>query len=58
MGRPALVILTVAISMVAAAAQAQNERPVRTFPEFFGTWVLDESASTGALLITPRIPTR
>jgi len=39
-------------------AWAQAERPVRTFPEFVGTWVLDESASTGPLVITPRIPSR
>jgi hypothetical protein len=31
---PALLILTFGISMVAVLAQAQNERPVRTFPEF------------------------
>jgi hypothetical protein len=31
---------------------------VRSFPEFVGTWVLDESASTGPLVITPRIPSR
>ena len=37
---------------------AQAERPVRTFPEFVGVWVLDESASTGPLVITPRIPSR
>ncbi len=37
---------------------AQAERPVRIFPEFVGMWVLDESASTGPLVITPRIPSR
>ena len=58
MRRPAFLILTFAISMLGAPAQAQNERPVRTFPEFVGTWVLDESASTGPLVITPRIPAR
>jgi hypothetical protein len=50
--------LTCAIAMVAAPALAQDGRPVRTFPEFVGTWVLDEAASTGPLLITPRIPSR
>jgi hypothetical protein len=44
--------------MVAAPGLAQNERPVRLFPEFVGTWALDESASTGPLVITPRIPSR
>jgi hypothetical protein len=39
-------------------AWAQTGRPVRTFPEFTGTWVLDEAASTGPLVITPRIPSR
>ena len=58
MRRPALLRLTFAMSMIAGAALAQNERPVRTFPEFVGTWVLDESASTGPLVITPRIPSR
>jgi hypothetical protein len=58
MRRPALLILTFAVSLVAARAQAPNERPVRTFPEFVGSWVLDESASTGPLVITPRIPSR
>ena len=58
MRRSALLSLTFAIAMVAATALAQNERPVRTFPDFVGTWVLDESASTGPLVITPRIPSR
>ena len=50
MRRPALLSLTFAISMVAGAALAQNERPVRTFPEFVGTWSLDRPASTGRLM--------
>src|SRR5918995_1556143 len=58
MRRPTFLSLTVAISMFAAPGLAQNERPVRIFPEFVGTWVLDESASTGPLVITPRIPSR
>ena len=57
MRRPAP-ILIFAIFMAAAPAVAQNERPVRTFPEFVGTWILDEAASTGPLVITPRIPSR
>lgn len=43
---------------VSSPVRAQADRPVRTFPEFVGTWVLDESASTGALLSTPRIGSR
>src|SRR5688572_8131342 len=53
----------VAFSLVAIAvlttlpawAQAPS-RPPRTFPQFVGTWVLDEAASTGRLLMTPRVP--
>jgi hypothetical protein len=47
------------IAMLAAfgsVAAAQTERPVRLFPQFVGTWVLDEAASTGPLLMTPRVP--
>lgn len=43
--------------LVSAAVAAQDGRPVRTFPQFAGTWVLDEAASTGRLLLAPRIPT-
>ena len=35
---------------------AQTERPVRLFPEFVGTWTLDEGASTGRLTMAPRVP--
>ena len=38
-----------------ALLSAQAGRPVRTFPQFVGTWVLDEAASTGRLEIAPRI---
>ena len=48
----ALLILTAASTGVAA----QNERPVRTFPEFVGTWALDEAASTGLLRMAPPPP--
>jgi hypothetical protein len=58
MRRSAFLILSFAILVVAPAPALQNERPVRTFPAFVGTWVLDESASTGPLVITPRIPSR
>jgi hypothetical protein len=51
-------LLYVAVVALPTLAWAQVERPVRTFPEFVGTWVLDEAASTGPLLITPRIPSR
>lgn len=47
-----------AVIGVSSLVRAQAERPVRTFPEFVGSWVLDESASTGPLVITPRIPSR
>ena len=39
-----------------AGALAQVERPVRLFPQFVGTWVLDEAASTGRLTMAPRVP--
>lgn len=60
MGSRLAVASAVCASLVAfsALARAQAERPVRTFPEFVGTWVLDEAASTGPLVITPRIPSR
>ena len=48
-----------ALGLVTGSADlgAQNEpRPTRTFPQFAGTWALDEAASTGRLAITPRIP--
>ena len=48
-----------AIGLVTCSVQtrAQGEpRPTRTFPQFVGTWLLDEAASTGQLAITPRIP--
>jgi hypothetical protein len=48
----------VALIGCSSVAWAQANRPVRMFPEFTGTWVLDEAASTGPLVITPRIPSR
>jgi hypothetical protein len=35
---------------------AQDQRPVRLFPQFVGTWELDEAASTGRLTLAPRVP--
>ncbi len=42
-------LVIVAVLGVAGSATAQNERQVRTFPEFAGTWILDRAASTGRL---------
>jgi hypothetical protein len=57
--RPALLtLLCAAIVMWPSLSLAQSDRPMRTFPEFAGTWVLDEAASTGRLAIAPRIPLR
>jgi hypothetical protein len=53
-----VVILCTLVGMLPAVASAQADGPARTFPEFVGTWVLDETASTGRLGITPRIPLR
>jgi hypothetical protein len=41
---------------VSAQIERPAERPVRLFPQYVGTWVLDEGASTGRLLLTPRVP--
>lgn len=38
------------------AQVATTARPVRLFPQFVGTWTLDEAASTGPMLMTPRVP--
>jgi len=53
MGRQALPILAFVIAMVAEPVLAQNTRPVRTFSEFVGTWVLDPAASTGRMRMAP-----
>jgi hypothetical protein len=42
-------------SLEGAGAQRPPNTP-RTFPQFAGTWVLDEQASTGTLGMAPRIP--
>ena len=60
---PSLAALLPLVSLLgvalATAAGAQSpEKPVRTFSEFVGTWLLDEAATTGPLIITPRIPLR
>ena len=57
--RPALLsLLCASIVMLPSSSVAQTDRPMRTFPEFAGTWVLNEAASTGRLAIAPRIPLR
>ena len=52
-----LILLLAAAEVPAAAGQAgapPDRRPVpRLFPEFEGTWVLDEQASTGRVSATP-----
>lgn len=53
-GAAALIWLGALVPFQGAAAQ--TERPVRLFPQFVGTWLLDESASTGRLTMTPRVP--
>ena len=49
------------LSPITATAQqgntAQLEKlPPRMFPQFAGTWILDEQASKGRIVIAPRIP--
>src|SRR5687767_6082823 len=58
MGMRTWLTLCCAIALVAAPSFAQDGRPVRTFSEFVGTWVLDEAASTGSVPSTPRIASR
>lgn len=56
---PLLTLLCTAIFLWPSVCLAQTDKPLtRTFPEFVGTWVLDEAASTGQPQITPRIPLR
>ena len=47
--------LVAVASLEGASAQRPPNTP-RTFPQFAGTWVLDEQASTGTLGMAPRIP--
>src|SRR5688572_5655103 len=49
-------VAVAALATLAAKAQAPNQPSPRTFPQFVGTWLLDEAASTGRLRLTPRIP--
>lgn len=57
-GRPMLALAAVVVSCAPVLAQIEirdlSTRPVRTFPEFVGTWILDEAASRGRLTLTPR----
>jgi hypothetical protein len=46
--RMCLLLASIALG-VAAPVLAQNERQVRTFPQFVGTWILDRAASTGRI---------
>jgi len=46
----------VAFASLDDAAAQRSPNPPRTFPQFAGTWVLDEQASTGTLTMAPRIP--
>ena len=52
----AATLLSTGMLLLDATASGQTERPIRLFPQFVGTWALDEAASTGRLTITPRIP--
>jgi hypothetical protein len=55
--RLVLIALAIVALPVHGWMQIQLPTPVppRTFPQFAGTWMLDEAASTGRLTITPRI---
>jgi len=59
MTRKGLAMLAGALAAFASlddAAAQRSPNPPRTFPQFAGTWVLDEQASTGTLTMAPRIP--
>ena len=47
--------LVAVLSLEVGIAQSPQRVP-RTFPQFAGTWVLDEQASTGTLTMAPRSP--
>ena len=53
-----LVLLTLLVFPTIGLTQSERTGPTppRTFPQFNGTWILDEAASSGRLTITPRIP--
>ena len=46
----------IALTALPAILGAQGEPAARTFPQFVGSWVLDEAASSGRLEMAPRIP--
>ena len=54
--RTAAMVLAGDLLLLELGASAQTERPVRLFPQFVGTWTLDENASTGRLMMAPRVP--
>ena len=56
LGRAATRLSTGMLLLLGATASAQTEKPVRLFPQFVGTWTLDEAASSGRLTMAPRIP--
>ena len=50
-------VFLAAVLLMPLTAFAQLEKlPPRTFPQFAGTWILDEQASKGRIIIAPRIP--
>src|SRR5688572_6828760 len=54
----AFAVVGMALTVLPVRGSAQAQRPPRTFPEFVGTWVLDEAASTGRLTMAPPPPRR
>jgi hypothetical protein len=57
--RPATTLLIGVVLLIGQPLTAQielPERPVRLFAQFVGTWTLDEGASTGQLMMAPRVP--
>ena len=50
-----LILVALALTALAPAWAQTPSVPPRTFPQFVGTWVLDEDASPGQLAMTPFI---
>jgi hypothetical protein len=53
---PRVSLFVAGVLMLAASVQAQDNARFRTFPEFVGTWILDEAASTGRMRMAPLPP--
>ena len=55
--RRTVAVIVAILILPTTIVNGQLERPVRTFPQFVGTWTLDEAASTGRLRMAPLVVT-